>query len=60
MLRELLLDGLRHSEFGPLNAEAAERVLRQVTAEWWNLRRWQDSGQPWLWVKARRGLHGKG
>jgi hypothetical protein len=53
-----LLDGLRQSEVGPLNPEATERVLRQVTAEWWNLRRWRDSGQPWLWVKARAGQWG--
>jgi hypothetical protein len=53
-----LLGGLRQSEFWPLNLPAAEKELRRVTAEWWNLRRWRESGQPWLWVKARRGQWG--
>ncbi len=55
-----LLEGLRRSEFWPLDAEAAEAVLERLTAEWWNLRSWRESGQPWLWVEARRGEWGHG
>ncbi|MCC6421509.1 MAG: hypothetical protein IT429_25095 [Gemmataceae bacterium] len=46
---------LQVSAFGPLDAAATEEVLRQVTAEWWNLRYWRDSGQPRRWVEARQG-----
>jgi hypothetical protein len=53
-----LLESLRRSEFWPLNPQAAEKEVRRVTAEWWNLRRWRESGQPWLWVKARGGQWG--
>jgi hypothetical protein len=53
-----LWEGLRASEFWPLDAEAAEKALQRLTAEWWNLRRWQASGQPRLWLQARRGRWG--
>src|SRR5205823_1187148 len=50
-----LLEALRRSEFWPLDQDAAEQVLRRLTAEWLNLRRWRQSGQPGLWVRARQG-----
>jgi hypothetical protein len=53
-----LWEALRHSEFWPLDRDAAEKVLRRRTAEWWNLRSWQQSGQPGLWVEARQGRWG--
>jgi hypothetical protein len=53
-----LLEELQQSDFWPLAPESAERVLKQATAEWCNLRRWQDSGQPWRWVKDRQGQWG--
>jgi hypothetical protein len=53
-----LWESLRASEFWPLDGEAAAKVLQRITAEWWNLRRWQASGQPRLWVQARRGRWG--
>jgi hypothetical protein len=53
-----LLASIRSSDFWPLDPQAAEDVLRRLTAEWWNLRTWRDSGQPHLWVKARGGQWG--
>jgi hypothetical protein len=50
-----LLEVLRRSEFWPLGPAAVEELLDHLTAEWWNLRHWQNSRQPWLWVEARQG-----
>jgi hypothetical protein len=56
--RPALRQFLQQSGFWPLDLEAAEAVLHRRTAEWWNLRRWQESGQPELWVEARQGRWG--
>ncbi len=50
-----LWEDLRRSEFWPLNYAAAEKLLMQTTAQWRNLRRWEEASQPWLWVKAHGG-----
>jgi hypothetical protein len=53
-----LLGALRRSDCWPIDPDAVHEVLERLTAEWWNLRRWQRSGQPRLWVEARRGQWG--
>jgi hypothetical protein len=50
-----LLEELHASEFWPLHADSARGVLERLTREWWNLRRWQQSGQPWQWIEAHQG-----
>src|SRR5262249_55918797 len=40
-----LLDGLRQSEFWPLDPAGVGEVLAEIQKEWRNLRRWQESGQ---------------
>jgi hypothetical protein len=56
--RPALQEFLRREGFWPLDLEEAEAVLAQRTAQWWNLRRWQEAGQPDLWVEARQGSWG--
>jgi hypothetical protein len=53
-----LRERLRHSEFWPLDLEAAEEVLGRQAAEWHNLRRWEQSGEPRRWVEAHHGRWG--
>jgi hypothetical protein len=53
-----LLDGLSLSAYWPVDLAAAEGVLERLTAEWWNLRHWQESGQPRWWVEVREGRWG--
>src|SRR5207253_533189 len=52
---QALRDDLRRSEFWPLDPTAAAAVLTRLTAEWWNLRRWRESGQARRWVEAHQG-----
>ncbi len=54
----LLLDDLRRSEFWPLPLDEAGRLLEQFKLEWWNLRRWRDSGLAYRWVEAHDGRWG--
>jgi hypothetical protein len=53
-----LCEGLQRSAHWPLDTEAARRVLQRVTAQWCNLRRWQGSGQPRIWVEVHKGEWG--
>jgi hypothetical protein len=53
-----LLRGLSRSDYWPVDRAAAEAVLSRLTAEWWNLRHWQGSGQPRWWVEVREGRWG--
>jgi hypothetical protein len=55
-----LLDALRHSEFWPLEPSAVGRVVEEMRREWWNLRRWRDSGLARRWVEAHQGQWGHG
>jgi hypothetical protein len=50
-----LLEALRHSEFWPLDEGAVGAALERARVERHNLRRWEASGQPRLWVEARQG-----
>jgi hypothetical protein len=50
-----LLEWLRRSEFWPLDLDMVGLVLDDLKAQWWNLRLWQQSGQPREWVEAREG-----
>jgi hypothetical protein len=49
---------LQQSGCWPLDPEEARKVLQRVTAEWWNLRRWQSSAQPRIWVELHHGQWG--
>ncbi len=53
-----LLEGLCLSAYWPVDLGAAERLLGRLTAEWWNLRHWRESGQPRWWVEVREGHWG--
>jgi hypothetical protein len=50
-----LLESLARSEYGALPAEGVGRALEESKRAWWNLRRWEDSGEPYRWVEAHRG-----
>jgi hypothetical protein len=54
----ILCESLRRSAFWPLDPEAARGVLNELTTVWWNLRRWQESGQVRSWVEAHQGQWG--
>jgi hypothetical protein len=53
-----LLEMLRQSELWPVQPEAVGRVLEGLRRQWWNLRLWEDSGQPRHWVEAHGGAWG--
>jgi hypothetical protein len=53
-----LLDGLRQSEFWPLPLDRVSPLLEEMKQEWWNLRRWRDSGLAYRWVESRGGQWG--
>jgi hypothetical protein len=50
-----LLDTLQRSPFWPMDPGAVGTVLEESKQYYWNLRRWQDSGEPRRWVEARQG-----
>lgn len=50
-----MLGGLQQTEFWPLEPSAVGRVVEGVRQEWWNLRRWRDSGLARRWVEAHHG-----
>jgi hypothetical protein len=50
-----LLDTLRASEFWPIEPDALGWMLEEIKREWINLRRWEASGQPHLWVASHGG-----
>src|SRR5206468_5576428 len=50
-----LMDELRASEFWPLDGSMVARLLECLRREWWNLRRWRDSGLAGRWVAAHQG-----
>jgi hypothetical protein len=50
-----LLQSLRKSENGPMNAAAIGQVLETTAIQWRALRQWQDSGEPLRWVEAHQG-----
>jgi hypothetical protein len=50
-----LLEALRASPYWPMNPQALGNVLRRLCTEWWNLRRWRQSGLAYLWVSSRQG-----
>lgn len=55
-----LQDDLRRSGFWPVDPGSLGRLLEGVRAEWRNLQRWRQSGQPQQWVDSRRGRWGPG
>jgi hypothetical protein len=50
-----LLADLERSAYGPLVLEGVGRVLEEHKWAYWNLRRWESSGEPYRWVEAHRG-----
>ncbi len=50
-----LLSALRQSEFWPLDVAGVARVVEGHQREWWNLRRWRDSGLARRWVEVHDG-----
>jgi hypothetical protein len=50
-----LLAALRRSEYWPMAAEAIGLTLEECRRQWWNLRRWQQSGEAKAWVDVRQG-----
>jgi hypothetical protein len=48
-----LLEALEGSDFWPLDPEAVGAALQALKLEWWNLRRWRDSGLARRWVQSR-------
>src|SRR6266545_2971323 len=54
-----LLDGLSHSEFWPVDAEAVGEVLADIQTEWRNLRCWQESVEVRKWLGDRQGRWGR-
>jgi hypothetical protein len=54
-----LLESLQASGFWPADPAAVEEVLRRLTAEADNLRRWQESGAAAQWVEAHEGTWGE-
>lgn len=50
-----LLEGLRRSEFWPLEPDAVGALLEQTRIERHNLRRWLDTGAAPRWVDERQG-----
>jgi hypothetical protein len=50
-----LLEWLEQSEYGALVPEALATVLEEHKRAYWNLRRWESSGEPYRWVEACRG-----
>jgi hypothetical protein len=50
-----LLEGLQGSSFWPLVPTAVGRELEHARVRWSNVRRWQESGRPHLWVESQRG-----
>jgi hypothetical protein len=51
----LLLQDLRQSDFWPLDPDQVALLLEELREEWWNLRHWQDSGEPRRWVEEHQG-----
>src|SRR5437879_4358092 len=53
-----LVEDLRRQGLAGLDLEAVGRMLERAKAEYWNLRRWQDSGEAWRWVVTHHGEWG--
>jgi hypothetical protein len=50
-----LLARLERSGYWPIDGDALGRLLEGMRTQWWNLQRWQESGQARLWVEMRGG-----
>ena len=48
-----LLDDLRRQGLGGVDVDGLARVLERCKVEYWNLRRWRDSGEAWRWEPFR-------
>jgi hypothetical protein len=50
-----LLGEVRSAGFGSLPADLIGLTLEECKRAYWNLRRWEESGEPYRWVEAHRG-----
>jgi hypothetical protein len=50
-----LLSALEASDYWPLEPDAVGRALEEHKRVYWNLRRWEESGEAYRWVEAHRG-----
>jgi hypothetical protein len=50
-----LEEDLQRRGLGRGDMDRVGRVLERRRVEYWNLRRWRDSGEAWRWVEARHG-----
>jgi hypothetical protein len=50
-----LLEGLRQSEFWPIDPDALGQVLERTARTLRRLRGWQESGEAWRWVESHQG-----
>jgi hypothetical protein len=50
-----LLTALRQSEYWPLDPAAVARLLEGHQREWWNLKRWRESGLARRWMENHNG-----
>lgn len=46
---------VKEDGFGDLPAHLVGLALEEAKRDYWNLRRWEESGEPYRWVEARRG-----
>jgi hypothetical protein len=53
-----LLASLEGSEFWPMQPAAIGATVEELRRQWWNLRRWRDSGRARQWVEAHHGSWG--
>src|SRR5262249_19651134 len=49
------LEEARRATGLPLEPATVGRILERCKSEYWNLRRWRESGGAYAWVEARRG-----
>ena len=53
--RRALAESLHRSAYWPVSPAAVDGLLERFRQEWWNLRRWRQSGLARRWLEAHRG-----
>jgi hypothetical protein len=51
----VLIRSLQRSQYGPIDPVSLVSAVRQLEAEWANLRRWDATAEPRRWVEDRQG-----
>jgi hypothetical protein len=53
--RQILVEYLRQTTYWPVDIPSMDRLLDRIRLEWWNLRRWQQSGLARHWLETYQG-----